>query len=430
MSKTLLTQITVSDPGGPFNGKKVNILFDQNQIVSIGNDTPSADQVIDASDWHIGPGWTDTLAYCGEPGEEWKEDLQTLSSAAAAGGFTRVAALCGNHPAPDNAAAISYVRHRAAGLAADILPLGHFTLGAEGKELAELYDMQKAGAAAFFDGDHSLLQAGMKSRIFEYAANCNAVIYSFPWDRTLSAGGSMHEGKVSTSLGLKGIPAISEVNALMADIELARWLKVPLRVVRVSAAESVELIRQAKKQGMEIYAAVPVLNLLYTDDALQLFDENFKILPPLRTESDRVALLQGLLDGTLDAVCSNHAPQDSESKEVEFEYAAFGSATIQSVFGMLMAALADKATAEIITRLLSAGPARFLGLQKDEVNTGSTGNYTLFSLSGNHAISRQTSGSKAWNVPVSEAGYPGEVMGTITANGLNLVQKTGINLTA
>lgn len=413
MSTILITNCLIADSRSSHAGKTTNVLFDGNTIAGIGPDFNSADTVVDAGGACLSPGFTDLFAWCGEPGEEWKEDIASLAAAAHAGGFTSVAAFCGHKPLPDNASAITGVLQKGMNLPAEILPLGTITTGAEGAEMAELYDMKQAGAVAFEDAGHPLGNSGLKARVMEYAANCNAILYQFPFDKKLASGGSMHEGVQSTRLGLKGIPAVAEITALQTDIELATWLGVPLHVVGISAAASVALIRNAKKSGLQVKAAVPVMNLLYTDENLAEFDENFKVLPPLRTTADRDALIEGVLDGTIDAVYSNHQPQDSENKDVEFDYAAYGASTIQTTLPMLIAALGSKATPELIARLLGTGPAAYLNRDAAILEAGNSGNFTLFHPSLSWEFNRSNSLSKGKNNPCMGQSLSGKALGTI-----------------
>jgi dihydroorotase len=378
MSTLIIKNATIADPGNALNGEKLHIFIENGVIKSISDKGDGvADQVVDAEGYYVSCGWIDTLAYCGEPGEEWKEDLNSLAAAAAAGGYTSVAAFCGNHPYPDKASAIASLVSASASLPCNILPYGTATKGREGKEISEMFDMKKAGAVGFFDGDSVLCNQGLKSRLLEYAKNCDVPLMLFPFNSDLAPGGMMHDGVQSNSMGLKGIPSICETAEVNANLELAAWLNTPLRLARISTAGSVERIRTAKKEGIQVTAITPAMNLLFTDSDLAAFDENYKVLPPLRTETDRMTLVAGLLDGTLDAVCSNHKPEDTENKDVEFEYAAFGAATIQNTFHILVQALGDKVTAEKLAQWLTHGPRKYLGLDATSLKVGEPADLTL-----------------------------------------------------
>ena len=223
----------------------------------------------------------------------------------------------------------------------------------------------------------------------------------------------MHEGAVSTSLGLKGIPSISESNPLQQFLNIAGWLGAPARVVRVSSAAGVEALRTAKAAGVDVKAAVPVYNLLFTDNDLAQFDENHKVLPPYRTEKDRAALWQALTDGTIDAVMSNHQPQDTESKAVEFEYAAWGASSVQTVLNAML--MAGKPDVRLIATALSSGPRRFLGLKPASIAVGQPADLTIFSTTGEWTFTSAANFSKGVNHPLLNQTLKGKVLGTVVS---------------
>lgn len=414
MNSLLIKNANIIDPNGSFNGMKRDIFIQDGLVNKIEESIdPNGATVIDVDGAYVSAGWVDSLAFCGEPGEEWKEDLKSLSLAAAAGGYTAVAVQCGNHPYPDSAAAISSILKKSNDLKVEILPYGTATKNKEGKQIAEIFDMFNNGAIAFFDGDHPITHEGLKARIMEYAHNCNAPFMIFPFNPELSGTGAVHEGVQSNAMGLKGIPSISENNEIAAAIELAKWLKTPLRLLRVSTKEAVKLIENGQKEGVEIHASVPAMNLLYCDEDLKNFDENFKVLPPLRTSEDRAALVQGLLNGTLQSMCSNHTPQDTENKAVEFEYAAFGASTIQSSFSILVQALGESATPEIIAKILGAGNRDFLGLKPQAIGMGAKASFTVFNLNASTEFTVKNNKSKGVNSPAIGKTLPGAVLGTV-----------------
>lgn len=412
MTALLIKDITIAD-SGPNGGKTADILIENGVVREIGTiNDPKAD-VIQGKGCCISRGWVDSLAYCGEPGEEWKEDLNSLANSAHAGGFTHVAAFCGSHPFPDKASAISSIVKKSAGLNAVILPYGTASKNREGKEIAELYDMKTAGAVAFTDGECLAMSESLKVRVMEYSANCGVPFVDFAAGKDFYSGGVMNDGVMSNSLGMRGIPAIAEINAVSSALRIADWLKTPLRIATISAAESVDLIREAKSRGMDITVSVAVMNLLFTDENLSEFNENFKVLPPLRTDRDRLALIDGILDGTIDAVCSNHQPQDSESKDVEFEYAAFGAASIQVVYPMLIEALGNKLSNELIAAVLYSGPMKLLNLNIEKIVKDSSANFTIFDPSKNWKLNAETNKSKSKNSPLFGKELKGSVVGTV-----------------
>ena len=242
MTTILIKSAQIIDPESTYHGRQTDIYIKDGIIEAMGSDLGlQADKEVNASGLVANTGWLDVLSFCGEPGEEWKEDLNSLAKAAQAGGFTHVSVLAGSHPYPDHAAAISAIQKSSDGLPVHILPLGNVTQQAQGKEMTEFYDMAKAGAAGFSDGDRPISDSGLISRIMEYAAGLKVPVMLFPFDKKLAPSGRMHEGAQSTSLGLKGMPSVSEAAALDQILQIAAWLKVPARVVRVSSAESEEL---------------------------------------------------------------------------------------------------------------------------------------------------------------------------------------------
>jgi dihydroorotase len=414
MTTILIKSAQITDPESTYHGRQTDIFIKDGIIESMGSDLGvSADTEINASGLIANTGWLDILSFCGEPGEEWKEDLKSLSAAAQAGGFTHIAVLAGTHPAPDHAAAISAICKAGEGLPVHVLPLGNITQHAKGQEMAELHDMVRAGAAGFSDGDSPISDSGLVSRLLEYATGLKAPLLFFPYDKKLAPGGRMHEGAQSTALGLKGMPSVSESVALEQLLQIAAWLKVPVRVVRVSSAETVEVLRKAKAAGVDVKAAVPALNLLFTDEHLESFNENHKVLPPYRTEKDRNALWQGLTDGTIDAVMSNHHAQDIENKAVEFEYAGWGASSIQTVLQALLGG--GRPDLNLIATALTSGPRRLMGLPKVSLNPGQPADITLFSPTAEWVFNPSQNYSKGVNQPLLGKTLKGMVAGTVKA---------------
>jgi len=414
MTSILISSVQIIDPESAYHGKQTDIFIKNGIIESMGSDLGvTADSEVNGSGQIANTGWLDVISYCGEPGEEWKEDLKSLSAAAQAGGFTHVGVLAGNNPLPDHAAAISSIRKSGDGLPVHILPLGNITREGKGQEMAELNDMVNAGAAGFSDGDNPISDTGLISRLMEYASGLKPPILFFPYDKKLAPGGRMHDGIVSTSLGLKGMPAVSESTALDQILQIAAWLKVPVRMVRVSSAETVDIIRKAKAAGIDVKAAVPVLNLLFTDEHLETFNENHKVLPPYRTEKDRTALWQGLSDGTIDAVMSNHHPQDIENKAVEFEYAGWGASSVQTVLQAMTGG--GRPDLNLIASALSSGPRKLMGLPKVSLNPGQPADITLFSPTAEWVFEPSVNYSKGVNQPLLGKTLKGMVTGTVKA---------------
>lgn len=297
-------------------------------------DESAYDKVMDFSECLVSPAFFDVRCNSSEPGYEHRETLESLSRCAMAGGYATVALLPNCTPARENKSGVEFVIHQTENLPVRFLPMGAITHDLQGDDLCELYDMKQSGAVAFSNANQPIENIGTMSRALQYSKSFNGLIYSFCEESELSKGAYVAEGPVAVSLGLKGIPQMAEYLRVQRDIELADYHQTRLHISKVSTEKSVELIRQAKQQGTQVTCDVAVMNLVLTDEAIMDFDSNLKVTPPLRQANDVKALWEGLKDGTIDAICSDHHPQEVERKKLEFEYAANGVITLQIAFSM------------------------------------------------------------------------------------------------
>lgn len=393
----LIKSAKVIDAQSKWNNQVVDVLIENGKIADIASEVKSDNiETYDASGNYISLGWFDAFANCPDPGANWKEDLNSLSHAARIGGFTSVAALCGSNPLPENATVISQIKHASNQCDVHIYPLGLSSEHQLGKEMAEVFEMFKAGSIGQTDGIVSSASVSLRSKLMQYCASLNIPYLHFPFESKLVTGGVVNEGIVNVNLGLKGLPVASETMAILSDLVMAEWLNVPLRIIGISSAASVEIIRKAKADGFEVYAAVPIMNLAYNENAVGEFDENFKVYPPLRTEEDRLALIQGVLDGTIDAIMSNHCPDDIESKNVEFEYATFGAATLPSFFNMMLDTFGSDYN-KVVNTLVN-GANKIYNMPQRCFEVGEIADLTIFSTEANQTITKQNQGTKAYNV--------------------------------
>ncbi|MFN7115611.1 MAG: dihydroorotase, partial [Saprospiraceae bacterium] len=277
----------------------------------------------------------------------------------------------------------------------------------------EILDMYAAGAIAFSDGKKSIQHSGLILRALQYVQAFDGVIINHPSDKAIAADGQMHEGFVSTSLGLKGIPSLAEALMLERDLHLLEYTGSRLHVANVSTAGAVELIREAKAKGLRVTASVPVLNLLFTDEAVAEFDVNYKVLPPLRQAPDRDALIQGLLDGTIDCITSNHTPIDEEGKNLEFPYASFGVIGLETAFAAAWTALKGKIKLEQLIEKLAFTPRKIFNLNTPTVEVGQVANLTIFNPEHTWTFSSQDIRSKSNNTPFVGYEFTGKVLAII-----------------
>ena len=376
----LIKQATVIDSTSPHNGRVVDILIEKGVITQIKKSIVPEKGVktIEAEGLHVSAGWLDMQVNFCDPGYEHKETLNNGLKSAAKGGFTSVCLMSGTNPPLHNKAQIEYVANRAKDNLVDVLPIGTLSHNQEGKDLSEMYDMKISGAVAFSDYKKSTKDAGLILRALQYSQNINSFIITHCDDKTISHDGLVNEGVTSTKLGLKGIPALAEEIMLQRNIQILEYTGGKMHIPTISTKGSVELIKKAKAKKLNITCGVAAYNLLLDDSELEGFDTNYKVNPPLRTKEDIDALKKGLADGVIDVIVSDHAPQDIESKDLEFDLADDGMVGLESCFGVVNTALGSKLSLEIIIDTLTKNPRSILGLDTVSVKEGAEANLTLF----------------------------------------------------
>lgn len=362
----------------------------------------------------ISKGWLDLFSHFCDPGFEHKEDINSGLEAAAKGGFTKVALMPNTHPAIHSKSEVEYLLSKSKDQAVEILPYGAITRDCEGKDITEIYDMHQSGAVAFTDGINSTSDAGTILRALLYVKAFNGLVISHPMDSSLANGGGMNEGKTSTIMGVKGIPAIAEEVVVKRDIQLAEYADSRLHFAYVSTAGSVELIKEAKKRGVKVTCSVNAMNLLYTDESLMDYDSNWKVIPPLRTEKDRKALIKGLKTDVIDSIASFHIPQDIESKQLEFDYANFGMIGLQTAVGVAVKALKGEMELEDILAKFSDAPAQLLNQTTSSIVEGNTADITIFNTEDSETVLPEWIASKSKNTPLLGKTLPLKVLGIVS----------------
>lgn len=413
--RLLLRQVKVVHPQSAYHHQTVDVFIENGHIAAIAPqlDAINADEEWSVAGLHLSAGWVDVGAYSGDPGLEYKEDLDSLAATAARGGFTHILPAPNTKPAIQSKADVRYVLNRTAGQLVAFHPIGALTRDNAGLELAELYDMHHTGAVAFGDGYHSIQHNGVMLRALQYVKAFGGWVMHQPLDGQIAADGYAHEGEQSTLVGMKGIPAMAESMMVQRDLNLLAYADSKLYLSNISTAESVALIRAAKARGLNVVASVNPMSLYYTDAQLHDFDTDFRVHPPLRDEAHREALLEGLADGTIDFLVSNHRPQDTESKRLEFMYAKDGVIMLETAFALSRMASAESVPLDRLVEAWAYRPRAVFGLPAVSLEVGALADFTLFLPDAEWPYHETDILSKSRNTPLKNQYLTGQVFGVI-----------------
>jgi len=403
----LVKNVTIADPQSKFNSQQCDVRVEDGKIKNIGKLTADKNETIfDAQGAFLTPGFFDLNCVAGDPGFETKEDLESLTQTAKAGGFTGLALLPQTNPVVQSKSQVEYIINKSKNSLVDVLPVGAISQNREAKELAELFDMQQAGAVAFSDGDKALQDDGFMSRALQYAKGFDALLMVYPENKSIAGKSQINESKNSVLLGMKGLPALAEEMHIARDIFLAGYNETKIHISNISTAGAVALIRKAKKDGVQVSCDVTAHHLVFTEELLSDFDSNYKVKPPLRGKADVKALIAGLKDGTIDAITSQHRPEEIEFKNVEFEIAHYGIIALQTVLPLLLKAGLDMA---LIAEKLAINPRKLLNLTVPVIEEGAMANFTVVNVSEKWLYNSTTNYSKSANSPLLGTELAGKV---------------------
>jgi dihydroorotase len=408
----------VIDPSQQID-KVTDLLVEDGRVKSIG-DLGDADgaEVFDAGGLVVAPGFIDLHVHLREPGEEYKETIASGAAAAVAGGFTSICAMPNTIPVNDNASVTRFIvdKGREASLAR-VYPVGAITRESKGEELAEIAEMKGAGAVAISDDGRPVMDSQVMRHAMEYARDHGLVVVDHCQDLHLAAGGVMNEGRYSTLLGLKGMSRAAEDSQVARDIMLAELTGARIHIAHISTAGAVEMVRRAKRQGLAVTCEVTPHHLALTDAAVVGFDTNTKMSPPLRSENDRLALIEGVRDGTIDAIATDHAPHHSDEKMLEYDRAPSGVIGLETALGVSLTVLHHSASIPLvrIIEMLTIGPARAFSLPGGTLLEGSPADVTIFDLEREWIVDAQRFKSRSRNTPFAEWRLRGAVKATFVA---------------
>jgi dihydroorotase len=418
--KLLIKQACITDPLSSHHGTIQDILIENGTIREIAPSiSEKADQVIDHRGLQVSPGWVDIFSNFADPGYEFKETLETGAAAAAAGGFTDVFLIPDTKPVTDGKSQVEVIRHRNSVLPVTIHAIGAITKNLEGRHLAEMYDMQNSGAVAFSDGLHPVQSSGVLVKALQYIKAFDGVIIQIPDDTSISPNGLIHEGIISTQLGLPGKPMMSEELIIARDIKLARYTDSRIHFTGITSPKSIEYIRRGKDSGIQITCSVTPYHLFFSDEALVDYDTNLKVYPPLRSKIISEQLKQAVMDGTIDCIASHHLPHEYDSKILEFENAKFGMTGLETSYAVVQTLLPDL-SAERIYALFGGNARRIFHLDPSLIEKGHLCNLTLFDMEYDWEYDLAKSVSKSKNSPFDGIPFKGKAIGIFAKGKLHL----------
>lgn len=409
----LLKQATIVDPSSAHNGKTLDILIENGQITAIEKQISKKDAtVIQANDLHICTGLVDVGTQICDPGYEHREDMESTADAAAYGGITTVLAAPNTHPVVQSKAEVLYLQNNSKEFPVSFHSIAALSQDLKGEDITEMSDMHEVGALAFSDGKKSIQSAGLIMRALQYVKAFDGIIINHPHDKSIARKGQMHEGIVSTTLGLSGISALSENLMVKRDIELAEYADSRLHLYNISTKEAVAAVKEAKKKGLKVTASVAVMSIAFEDESLTTFDSNYKVLPPLREKEDRKALIKGLKDGTIDFITSGHTPWEKENKSLEFSYADFGVISLQTAFALSRTHLTNF-TEEQLVKIWSSNARSIFNLPNATIEVGSQADLTLYQPNDVSTLTESNNQSKSNNTPLMGVALKGKIKGIV-----------------
>jgi dihydroorotase len=418
MAHLLLKHGRLIDPGSG-RDETLDLLVIDGRIERLGpNLTASGAQAVDLKGKIIAPGFLDMHVHFREPGFEYKETVATGCAAAAAGGFTGVCCMPNTNPPIDDEAVARFVRDRgksALGGLVDVRPIGAVTAGRKGEHLAPLAELSAAGVVGFSDDGDPVHDAEIMRRALEYSGMFDHPVIQHAQDPSLTHGGVMHEGVVSTALGLAGMPGIAEDLMVARDLQLVEYAGGRYHVAHASTASTIQLVREAKARGLAVSCEVTPHHFTLTDEAVRGYDTNTKMNPPLRSSADLEGILEGLRDGTVEVIATDHAPHSFDEKQVEYQAAPFGIVGLETALGLVLTELFHKHVLSLsqIIEKLSLHPRRILGLPAITVEEGASANLTIFDPAAEWVVAPELFRSRSRNTPFGGRRLKGRPVGVI-----------------
>lgn len=411
----LLKSVTIIDPKSKHHQKKQDILIHDGIIQKISKNIHCNKPFFEIAikNLHVSPGWLDLHVRLGEPGFEQQETINSGLDTAANSGFTAVLTMPSTYPPIQNKSDIQFLLKKAENHIVDLLPTGCITKNCEQKEITEMFDMHQNGSIAFTDDKKSIQNAMLMHTALEYVKNFDGLIMASCLDKNLNQNGQINEGKMSVQMGLNPLPEIAETILVMRDLSLLKETDSKLHISTISTKESVKLIKKAKKKKLKISTDIAAHQLILSEDLLDKFDTNLKVMPPLRDEKTRLALIEGIIDGTIDVISSDHTPIEIEQKKCEFNKAKFGIIGLKTVFPIINTIFKDKLNLSQIIDLICTNPRKILNLETSIIQEGEKANMSLFDPIQEWTYTKECITSKSSNTPFTNYKFKGRALGII-----------------
>ena len=408
----ILKSAKVINAESKYNGTKQDILISEGKIVKIAKSIIDKNaNIINIKNLHVSDGWFDSSVSFGEPGLEERETIENGSNVASKSGFTGILLNSNTKPVADNQTDISFIKLKSKNSICNIYPLGALTISSKSVEMAELFDMKNSGAVGFYDYKKPILNSNLLKTSLLYSQSFDSVVMSFPMDQSIAKKGIINEGMISVSYGVKGIPNFSEEIQINRDLQILEYTGGKLHIPTISTKNSLDLIKKAKSKGLNVTCSVAIHNLIFNEEKLKDFDTRFKVLPPLRSEKDRLALIKGVKNGEIDLVTSDHCPIDIENKKTDIYNAKFGTIGLESFFGALNSLFTTEKTVEILTK-----GREIFKIETIQFKEGSTANLSLFTVDDEYKFSKENILSKSKNSAFLGFKMQGRPIGIINSN--------------
>lgn len=422
MNDLLLKSVKIIDKNSPFHLQIKDVSLKNGLITSITDpqESTEANQVFHQENACLSVGWFDMRAVVPAIGLEYKEDIDSASEAAMSGGFTEIAVLPVSQPVIQTKEAIHFILRHSETRLCSFYPMAAASIDAKGEEMTEMLDLHTASAIAFSDGLLPTTNTSLIIKTLQYLSQFDGLFINMPDEKNLSKHGMMHEGINSTLLGMKGIPSLAEEMGIIRDLKLLSYAGGKIHFSGISCAESVQLIRNAKQQGLPVTADIAAHQLAFTDEDLKDFDTNLKVKPPFRTQKDIKALIKGLLDDTIDAIVSDHQPQDEESKCLEFDQAEFGIIGLETAFAVANT-FGKEISLEKLIEKFTTNPRKILKVRQPQIAVGEIANLTLFSPEESWEYKFKDIRSKSKNSPFIGKTLKGRVLGVFNKGKANIL---------